>query len=207
MFRDVILKEFWESFSVWELETVLEYCKRSHISSDSATSPGSPRTLLDAPVSIVLLMLSNLTTLRDPRIITLIRSHVPDKPILGWPLDAPPAGLFLLLMDESPEVRRWAYQQVARYAITPMPLACFVQAHVEALEATVNAVSSPGTSDTSQPWSPGFTFPSDPAVLWPGFCTMLRFVPPERIKPDIASKIDLRSVIVAHLSDVGNRQS
>ncbi|EKM51498.1 uncharacterized protein PHACADRAFT_199007 [Phanerochaete carnosa HHB-10118-sp] len=201
------LQQFWDSFAVWELEIALKYCEQSNLlpiaTGTSSSSSDNSATLLNVPPSIVLLMLSNLQILRDPRTFSLIRTLSPDRPISAWPLDSPPAGLLLLLMDEDKGVRTWAYQQVARYTTTPMPLECFIQSHVEVLVATVAAVSSSNLNAEPQSWSPDFSFSRDPLILWSGYATMLRFVPPERMGANIAHKADLRKAIVTHLSDTG----
>lgn len=201
-----MLKEFYKSFATWELETILEYCKKAHVSPDIHTNTDN-KSLADVPPSIVLLMLSNLHHLRDPRVISIIRSYSPDKPITNWPLDSPPAGLFLLLMDEKSEVRTWAYQQIALYKTTPLPAEQFLSTYSEVLEAATSTITSLSPGQMLEPWSAGFAFPNDPAVIWPGYCTMLRFAPVKWMRPSPSFKIDLRKVVIAHLSDTGNRQS
>lgn len=201
-FSDATIKQFYTSFSTWELETILEYCKQAQISPDDTSSPKT-KTLLDIPPSIALLALANLHHLRDPRIMRIIRAYTPDTPIQGWPAESPPAGLFLLLMDEKPDVRAWAYQQIALYTTTPMAQDHFLASELEVLDAATSAV----TSSAAGPWSDGFAFPADPAVLWPGYCTLLRFVPVQWMQPGEKFKTDLRKVVIAHLSDTGARQS
>ena len=205
-FSEAILKEFYKSFSQWELETVLEYCKKAEISPNTAIPPEN-KTLADLSPSILLLMLSNPVNLRNPTVMQIIQSYVPTKPIGDWPLDSPPVALFLLLMDEKIEVRSWAYKQITTYTTTPMPSEQFLTAYEEVLSAATHAVTSLSPNSTLAPWSDGFTFPNDPTTLWPGYCTMIRFVPVQWLQPNKSFNIDLRKVIIAHLSDTGNRES
>ena len=153
-----------------------------------------------------LLMISNLAHLRDPRTMPIIRSYIPDRTITSWPLDSPPPGLFLLLVDEKPEVRNWASAQIALYKTKPAPDESFMSAHSQVVEAVTDAITSLSRSQTLEPWSPGFAFPSDPQLLWTGYCTMLRFVPVKLLETGSSSKLDLRKIIIAHLSDTGSRQ-
>jgi senataxin len=136
----------------------------------------------------------------------LIRLYVPTKPIQGWPLDAPPAGLLLLLLDEKLEVRTWAYQQVALYTTTPMPAEQFLTSHQEVLSNATNVITSLTPNNILQPWGSEFSFPSSPDLLWPGYCTILRFVPVKWMKPSATFKIDLRKIVIVHLSDTADRE-
>lgn len=200
-----MLQQFYNSFSTWELETILEYCSKAQITPDKPPDAGG-RTLAGVPPSIFLLMISNLAHLREPQIMSIIRSYVPDRAITSWPLDSPPVGLFLLLVDEKIDVRTWASQQISLYKIKPLPDENFLSVHSQVIEAATSAITSLSRSQTLEPWSQGFAFPNDPVVLWAGYCTMLRFVPVKLLQPSTSLKLNLRKIVVAHLSDTGSRK-
>ena len=62
---------------------------------------------------------------------SIIRSYVPEREITSWPLDSPPPGLFLLLVDENLEVRTWAFRQAELYKTRPLPDDSFLAAHAQ----------------------------------------------------------------------------
>lgn len=169
----------------------------------------SSASLCDVPPAIVYSMVIDLRTLSSPRIISAIHDYPPSSLIRDWPLDLPPVGLFLLLMDEHAGVRTWAQQQIATYKTTPLPLAQFSLTYVTALGDTTNQVISSGETSLSNSASEvvhsSFPFIKDPGSLWQGYCTFLRFVPVELLVSNRLIRSDIRHVIVGHLHDTSNR--
>ena len=208
---------FYKSFDQWELEGVLEALANSGISLHHPDS-SRQRTLSDAPSAVVYNMVANLTILKDPRILSFIRSLGPSQPLPGWPTDPLPAGLLILMLDEASNVRRWARNQASRCTIVPIPREKFVGSYQTAVEAVAYALSSsnPSSALSSPAFPPPpdsylasstspFSFASDPANLWSGFCAVLRLVPPESLSSSTHQRADLRRIVTSHLHDTGAR--
>jgi senataxin len=211
------LENFYQSFEQWELEGVLEVLANAGISLHNPDS-SRPRTLSDAPSAVVYNMVANLTILKDPRILSFIRSLVPSQPLPGWPTDPLPAGLLILMLDEVSSVRRWARNQAARCTIVPIPKEKFVGSYRTAVQIVVYALSlsDHGNTSASPPFplasdshsarsSSPFSFAIDIADLWSGFCAVLRLIPPESLSSNTHQYADLRRIVANHLNDTGPR--
>ncbi|KAJ6619424.1 SEN1 N terminal-domain-containing protein [Mycena sp. CBHHK59/15] len=182
-FNADILKGFYESFEAWELSTVLE---------DLSGQP-----IAAAPPAIGYRIVSNLTILKDPQILSIIRSAPPSGPLHGWPSDPLPPGMFILLMDQDSGVRKWAESQASECKLIPIPRNTFTTSHVAALEAllaTLDPISKSERTDLPTP----FTLAGDPIILWSGFWSVLKLIPVESLKSGV-----IRRIVSGHLHDSG----
>ena len=201
-FSDSVLEAFYGSFDDWELSIVVEALVRSGV--DLSSSTLASRTSQKVSQPVLYHMVSNMRVFRDPQILSLVRAC---PSISGWPSDPPPPGLFVLLMDESPDVRQWAKAQVIKSTQVPMLESQFVAGHELALQAVISAVSlsRKGEVVVTDSTSPYF-FSSDPTQLWSGFSQILRHVPTEVLaKP--SQGMDCKRIVMGHLHDVGPRES
>ncbi|KAH8104550.1 SEN1 N terminal-domain-containing protein [Cristinia sonorae] len=202
-FSDPILKKFYESVAAWEVKVVLEGLAEAKI--DPALPSESRRSLSDAPPALTYLMLSDYHILQDPKVIAILQSCPPKRAFSEWPTDIPPIGLLLLLMHESPNLRNWARSQVLLFKSTPMKSEQFLPMYTEVLERTATIVGRVDShaSTTGSTMKDTFPFCSDSSQLWSGFGIFLRFVPRERFRPSELFRLDLRRIIIGHLSDPG----
>lgn len=172
-------------------------------------------TLSDAPSAVVYHMVCNLEIMQDSRILSLIRDYPPSDLLPGWPIDPPPVGMLMLLVDENPKVRQWAKNQISRCKIVPIPKEKFVGPYQVAMDAIACAVSA-GTQivsvDSTNTVIAGggtfhsFSYATDPTDLWSGFCALLRLIPPELLNSSTLRNVDLRRLVTGHLHDTGPRQ-
>ncbi|KAJ6559197.1 SEN1 N terminal-domain-containing protein [Mycena vulgaris] len=181
-FAENVLAGFYQSFEAWELSTVLEDI--------------SGRPLARTQPAIGYRIVSNLTILQDPQIMSIIHSDPPTEPIDGWPSDPLPPGILMLLVDERPEVRKWAERQAAQCKVVPMSRDRFSASHVTALEAVVKALDPVSLADRTLPTR--FPFATDPHGLWSGFWSVLKLVPVEYLQTGIIYR-----VVNGHLHDTG----
>lgn len=195
-FADSVLVAFYKSFNSKLLEVVLGRCKNAQLFPDST----SGRTLAELPPSLVYLMLSELDYLRNSKVMGIIYSHVPDKPITGWPTEAPPAGVLMLLMERSSEVRAWATSQVALCTRRPMNSDQFLPVYGDTLRLCTNAITSPGSGSESD------LFSGELLELWNGYSVILRYVPQDWLYSSRDRPLDIRQVVIGHLSDTGPRE-
>ncbi|KAJ6508793.1 SEN1 N terminal-domain-containing protein [Mycena sanguinolenta] len=170
-----VLQGFYQSFEVWELGTVLEEI--------------TGRTLASASPGIAYRIVSNLTILQDPRILSIIHSEPLTAPH-NWPSDPVPPGLLVLLLDEGSGVREWAEKQVSRSKVKPIAKDKFLPSHVTALDAVLKALDQSETP---------FSFAKDPRVLWSGFRTVLNLVPVEDLRTGAIYR-----AVKGHLHDTGS---
>jgi senataxin len=131
--------------------------------------------------------------------------------------------MLILLVDENPQVRQWAKNQISKCKIVPIPKQKFVGAYAVTVDLIAHAVSA-GTQiiGLSNPAIPAiypnnsaiatsgafstFSYATDPANLWSGFCAFLRLVPPELLTSGTSHNVDLRRLVTGHLHDTGPRQ-
>jgi senataxin len=193
----------------------------SHAGFSPNISDNDPQlTLSNAPSAVVYHMVCNLQILQDSRILSIIRAHSPSDLLPGWPVDPPPAGMLILLVDENPRVRQWAKNQASKCKIVPIPKEKFVGPYAVALEAIAHAVSAGTdlsssatlavpTNNTAIATSNAFrifSYTTDPADLWSGFCAFLRLIPPKLLTSSTNHNVDLRRLVTGHLHDTGPRQ-
>ncbi|KAG2359476.1 SEN1 N terminal-domain-containing protein [Suillus spraguei] len=200
-FSDDVLKSFYSKFDDWELSVVIEALVRLGI--DLSSSKLASRTPQEVPQPVLYHIVSNMRVFRDPRVLSFIRGC---PPISAWPLDSPPPGLFVLVMDESPAVRQWAKAQIIKSTQVPMLEHQFVTGHELALQAVIDALmlsrDGEGTTDSAIPQS----FSSDASELWAGFSQILRHLPTE-ILAKSSKGFGYRRIVTGHLHDIGRQFS
>ncbi|KAJ7780655.1 SEN1 N terminal-domain-containing protein [Mycena maculata] len=173
-----VLKGFYQSFEEWEASAAVEDI--------------SGRAFAAIPPAISFRIVSNLTILQNPQIMTIIDSEPPIDFINGWPSDPLPPGILMLLAHENSDVRRWAEKQASRSKTFPISRDNFSASHMSAFEALVVALDPEQTQVTS------FPFAKPPHLLWQGFCAALRYVPVEYLHTGSTFRIVNR-----HLHDTG----
>ncbi|OAX44312.1 hypothetical protein K503DRAFT_861544 [Rhizopogon vinicolor AM-OR11-026] len=201
-FSDDVVKTFYSSFDGWELSTVIEALVRSAIDlSGPRLASRRPQTV---PQPLLYHMVSNMSVFRDPRVLSLIRTC---PPISDWPPDPPPPGLFVLVVDESPDVRQWAKGQIVKSTQVPMLEHQFVAGHELALQVVISALTSSreGTATLTDS-SSLYSLSSDPTEVWSGFSQILRHIPMEVLAKS-SEGINCRRVVTGHLHDVGRQFS
>ncbi|KAG0703798.1 SEN1 N terminal-domain-containing protein [Suillus ampliporus] len=201
-FSDDVIRAFYSSFDDWELSVVIEALVHSGI--DLSSSRLATRTPQEVPQPVLYHMVSNMRVFRDPRVFSLIRAC---PPISTWPLDPPPPGMFVLVMDESSDVRQWAKAQIIKSTQVPMLEHQFVAGHELALEVVISALtmSCEGkgtTADSSMP----YLFSSDSSELWAGFSQILRHLPTEVLAKS-SEGMGCRRIVTGHLHDIGRQFS
>jgi senataxin len=140
---------------------------------------------------------------RDPRVLPLIRAC---PPISTWPLDPPPPGLFVLVMDESSVVRQWAKAQIIKSTQVPMLEHQFVVGHELALQEVINALTLSREGEAVMTDSAILnSFSSDSSELWAGFSQILRHLPIEVLAKS-SKGIGYRRIVTGHLHDIGRRE-
>ncbi|KAG1785943.1 SEN1 N terminal-domain-containing protein [Suillus plorans] len=201
-FSDDVLRSFYSKFDDWELSVVVEALVRTGI--DLSSSRLASRTPQEVPQPLLYHMVSNMRVFRDPRVLPLIRTC---PPISIWPLDPPPPGLFVLVMDESSAVRQWAKAQIAKSTQVPMLEHQFVAGHELALQAVTRALTlsreGEGTTTDSVILN---SFSSDSSELWAGFSHILRHLPTEVLAKS-SEEIGYRRIVTGHLHDIGRHFS
>ncbi|KAG1818441.1 SEN1 N terminal-domain-containing protein [Suillus subaureus] len=201
-FSDDVLRSFYSKFDDWELSVVVEALVRFGI--DLSSSRLASRTPQEVPQPLLYHMVSNMRVFRDPRVLSLIRSC---PPISTWPLDPPPPGLFVLVMDESPAVRQWAKAQIIKSTQVPMIEHQFVAGHELALQDVISALTLSREGEATMTDSAILpSFSSDPSELWAGFSQILRHLPIE-ILTKSSKGIGYRRMVTGHLHDVGRQFS
>ncbi|KAG2101040.1 SEN1 N terminal-domain-containing protein [Suillus discolor] len=198
-FSDDVLRSFYSKFDDWELSVVVEALVRTGI--DLSSSSQTPQ---EVPQPLLYHMVSNMRIFRDPRVLPLIRAC---PPISIWPLDPPPPGLFVLVIDESSAVRQWAKSQITKSTQVPMLEHQFVAGHELALQAVTRALtlSREGEGTTTDSVISN-SFSSDSSELWAGFSHILRHLPTEVLaKP--SEEIGYRRIVTGHLHDIGRHFS
>ncbi|KAG2155818.1 SEN1 N terminal-domain-containing protein [Suillus bovinus] len=198
-FSDDVLKSFYSKFDDWELSVVVEALVRTGI--DLYSSRPACRT---PPQPLLYHIVSNMRVFRDPRVLPLIRAC---PPISTWPLDPPPPGLFVLVMDESSAVRHWAKAQITKSTQVPMLEHQFVAGHELALQAVTRALtlSREGEVTTTDSIISN-SFSSDSSELWAGFSQILRHIPTEVLAKS-SGGIGYRRIVTGHLHDIGKHFS
>jgi senataxin len=212
-FSDQIMQLFYESFNEWERHMVVEALSRAGVSAESG-HPGQDNPLANVPPPVVYHMLTNLSVLQDPRVISLLRCHPLPDSFLGWPTDPPPPGLLLLMIDENSNLRSWAQSTALKCKVVPMARERFTAPFINVMEAIVNAVTGfygeSGYPDTRPSANPNtltihpYSFTTDRVQLWAGFLSILRLIPVELLASSNATKIDLRRIVTGHLHSVGH---
>lgn len=181
---------------------VVEALVRSGI--DLSSSRLASRTSQEVPQPVSYHIVSNMRVFRDPRVLPLIRACPPTS---TWPLDPPPPGLFVLLMDESSAVRQWAKAQIIKSTQVPMLEHQFVSGHESALQAVISALSlsreGEGTTTTYSTILNSSS--SDSSELWAGFSQFLRYLPTEVLAKS-SEGIGCRRIVTGHLHDIGRRE-
>jgi senataxin len=203
-FGSDVLRDFYDSFEQWELESVaLDLAKANMFDQPSSSS----RTLSDVPSAVVYRMVSNWTVFKDPRIQSIIHALPPVKPLLGWPTDPMPPGIFILLMHDNPKIREWAYSQTLKCDVVPMPNDQFVGSYIKAIEGIGRALTSTSTTQRPLVEDSALSFASDLNELWHGLFYVLRHTPIEAVKSNAQQNVDLRRIVIGHVHDTGPRKS
>ena len=162
------------------------------------------RTLVHVPQPILYHILCNPSVLREPPILSYIRTAVLPDDVSDWPTDPPPPGLLLLMMDESPDVRRWTQSIALNCKIVPIALDSFTRpfrAVVELISDAFTVKKSKSLLNTMAPAQ--YAFAQDAASLWAGFLNVLRLVPVELLTSNAGIKVDLRRIVIGHLHNIG----
>jgi senataxin len=198
-----------------EIEMILNSLARAGIAKEEPSS-ASPNSLSDAPPAVVYHMVSSWAVTKDSRILSFFHSHPPSEPFLSWPTDPPPPGLFLLIIDDHEDVRKWAKAQVLTTKVEPILFDNFTTPYIDALGEVVSSLARNGSSavvlppfiiDTPSGHSGTNLPPSEySSVLWSSFCYIIRLIPPRILTSSPDYKPDIRRIVVSHLHDTGPRQ-
>lgn len=206
-FSDDVLQKFYKSYDDWELKFVKDGLASAGISGNSRNNLSAFRTVQPG---VIYHAVSNLHVLRDPDILALIRSR---PSVASWPTDVPPPGLFILMFDESQDVRQWSRSFATACSEIPMAECHFVTGHELALRTVFSLIAkTTNQHNLVALHTPlveadiGFSFPStlDPSEIWVGFCQVLRQIPTEVILR-LYDGVNCRRVVTGHLHHVGPR--
>ncbi|KAG1882613.1 SEN1 N terminal-domain-containing protein [Suillus subluteus] len=201
-FSDDVLGSFYSKFDDWELSVVVEALVRFGI--DLSSSRLASRIPQEVPQPVLYHMVSNMRVFRDPRVLPLIRAC---PPISTWPLDPPPPGLFVLVMDESSSVRQWAKAQIIKSTQVPMLEHQFVAGHELALQEVISVLTLSREGEATMADSVILnSFSSDSSELWAGFSQILRHLPTEVLAKS-SKGIGYRRIVTGHLHDIGRQFS
>lgn len=201
-FDDDIKNGFYFSFAQWELESILEELTNAGILSSTGTPTSKP--LSNVPPAIVYNMVSNITVLRDRRILSAIMAAPLSEPLPGWPTDPIPPGLLILLLNKNEKVRQWALRHTSICRTVPIATEAFSESYKLVLEAMVPAFSAnthvphPNPNEAIQT-----TIVADPNVLWQSFKEVMRFIPSRFLTCSSSLAVDIRRMVTGHLHDTG----
>ncbi|KAK0487479.1 SEN1 N terminal-domain-containing protein [Armillaria novae-zelandiae] len=203
-FSEEIRAAFFSKFEQWELESVLESLSAVGL---TAEPTASPQSLSSVPVGVVYRIVSNLAIFQDERILAIINDRTPEEPLNGWPSDPYPPGMFILLMHRDLRVRHWAKAQFARCSQIPLSNESFGEPYHHVLNILAhifsdNLDSGPGMSSKAPPALLA-ALSSDNSTLWEAFSCILRLIPPDELLYVTSQNIDMRRLVVRHLSDPG----
>ncbi|KAI6128800.1 SEN1 N terminal-domain-containing protein [Pisolithus thermaeus] len=208
-FSDQVVKGFYSNFDEWELSLV----KGALASAGVNGARVNAEALGKLPPAVLYHMVSNLRILRDPTVMSVIRSRPSTS---SWPKDVPPPGLLILLFDESREVRQWARSFISSCTEVPMPEARFATGHEVALQAIFSLLTK-ARGEASSSRSTALPAPtvesapevlrsiavvSDPRELWIGYSQVLRLLPNQVLLKTYGG-VDCRRMVIGHLHDVG----
>jgi hypothetical protein len=144
-FANSTLDAFWDRFTEWERDLLLESLTQAGFSSSSSL------TLTDVPLAVFYHMLSHPSLYRDPQLHAAFCRLVSSKPLFTSPYP-PPVALILALVDENHDIRTWAFQQSRSYPKRSLSSADFSEYHTEALRSllrSLDASSASGNKDSS----------------------------------------------------------
>ncbi|KAF8073606.1 SEN1 N terminal-domain-containing protein [Lyophyllum atratum] len=191
-----VLNAFYQTLETWELDMVLQDLTKATLLGQPANSV--QQTLSAAPPAVAYRMVSNWTIFKDSRILSVIHEYPPTGPFPIWPKDPLPPGMLVLLMDDKPNVRRWAEAHAAKCAVVPMSNDHFVGSYLDAVEIIGRHLTDPALNANLP-----FSFALDPSDLWSGFRTVLRHIPIEALGSTTREYSDLRGIVARHLYDTG----
>ncbi|KAI6114047.1 SEN1 N terminal-domain-containing protein [Pisolithus sp. B1] len=206
-FSDQVVKGFYSNFDEWELSLV----KGALASAGVNGARVNAEALGKLPPAVLYHMVSNLRILRDPTVMSVIRSRPSTS---SWPKDVPPPGLLILLFDESREVRQWARSFISSCTEVPMPEARFATGHEVALQAIFSLLTK-ARGEASSSRSTALPSPtvesapevlrsiavvSDPRELWIGYSQVLRLLPNQVLLKTYGG-VDCRRMVIGHLHD------
>ncbi|KAG7443042.1 uncharacterized protein BT62DRAFT_953934 [Guyanagaster necrorhizus] len=203
-FTEETKEAFFSKFEQWELQSVLDNLSGMGITAGPAATP---KLLSNVPVGVVYRIVANLAIFQDDAILEIIDKHTPEEPLAGWPNDPFPPGMFILLMHRNLRVRQWAKAQFARCSQIPLSKESFSGPYHRVLDILAHVFSGntdlvPGTlSKVSKALLD--TLSSDNSTRWDGFIHALRLIPPEELLYVTSQNIDMRRLVVRHLSDRG----
>jgi hypothetical protein len=103
-FSNRTLNRFWDSFSAWEVDTIVVALPAL------TTQSSSVRT------AVTLHILSNPTISRDDRVLELFASTIPSLKVDTLPGSLPPVGLFYLRTNPKVALHSWAQEQLDKFA-------------------------------------------------------------------------------------------
>jgi senataxin len=192
------LNSFYDMFEGWERTRLLQDLKKFGFGNEPTSV--TAQTVAELQPAIVYRMLSNWTIFKDPVVFSILHATPPAQHLFEWPRDPPPPGLLILLMDNKPEVRRWAETYAAKATVIPISSDDFIGPFPKILEVIGHHLSDP----TPNPDLP-FSFASNQHDLWSGFRMVLRQIPPNVLGLPSRQHSDFRGIIIRHLSDTGPR--
>lgn len=203
-FSEEIKAAFFSKFEQWELDSVLESLSAVGL---TAEPTASPQSLSSVPIGVVYRIVSNLAIFQDERILAIIDNHTPEEPLTGWPSDPYPPGMFILLMHRNLRVRQWAKAQFARCSQIPLSNESFGEPYHHVLNILAHIFSGnlelvPGMPSKA-PAALLAALSSDNSILWEAFLCVLRLIPPDELLYVTSQNIDMRRLVVRHLSDQG----
>ncbi|KAG6816805.1 hypothetical protein H0H87_002774 [Tephrocybe sp. NHM501043] len=196
-YDDQVLTAFYDTVDRWELQTVIDDLTKAGLW--DGPGPSGQRTLANASPAVTYRMVSNWTIFKDPRIQSIINDRPPPEPLPKWPKDPLPPGMFMLLMHDKTEVRRWAEAQASLSTAAPMPIDDYMGTYLNVFETI-------GRQLTDQTLNANFSFPfaTEPSALWAGFRHALRQFPITALSSPSRPYTDFRGIVARHLYDTGS---
>ena len=189
-FTKDVIRNFWGAFEDFEAQQAAETLANAN--------------LADAQSAAVYLMLSKLASFKNPEILRILPSLTQRKGDDYWPLDPPPAGLFLLGLHEDDVIRSWSRTILLKGTVSSLDN--FTANH-EAILGIVMDKLSPG--DQKDPPTKlvkellaTFPFASAPDNIWSLLSVIIRIAPAEVIQ-----SMKVHRLVFAHLHDDGPRMS
>ena len=202
VFPDETIRLFYANFDRWEISMVVQALSTAGCHLDGSQAPEN-RTLVNVPQPVVYHILCNPSILQEPSILSYLRTSVLPDNFSDWPTDPPPPGVLLLLMDENPDVRRWAQSIALNCRNIPIPRDDFIGSFEAMLEMVSSALTTQKDSLTLGGNTVPYAFAPDSPSLWAGFLGVLRLVPVELLTSSASLKADLRRIVTGHLHNTG----
>ena len=175
-----MITKFWNAFEDWEAQAAIDAIKRVGVSQESSKSLG------DVPPAILYHLLSKANSFTFTFVLDIIAIRQFELPsnVSSWPT-TPPAGVLLLALHESSEIRGWVNKHWD--LSSEMDAAAMVGQHKYAIRLILERLSRTQSTIT-------FPFLQSDIEIWSNMESIISCLPPSLI-----ASTGIPKTIVSHL--------